>query len=203
MKNFKCVIFIIIILLFEPVFAYSPKQGNVSAMIGPFLHQTYFPKSDLFIDAPVMGSFGIVAEGDVNDHGGVEIGLFYLNKYYFREQSGQFISEKAKTMYITMGYRYWLLSRLSGALAFYSSYSMGDPTPVASQFSSGTAPTTSAKDITEYGFDLSLQWEWALYEKFSAVVDGRYSVSITSKPKENSDHYGVLLGIKYLIQGSK
>ena len=200
MNNFKKILLIVFLVVTGPVHAHSPSEGKVTALFGPFLYKTNFEGGGADLQSPTLGGFGLIAEGDISKHGGLEIAMFYQHKLYFLRQTGNFIAEKAKIMYITMGYRHWFMAQFSAAAAFFSSYSMGDPNVIHGDFAPGFAPRTSAQDTTEYGFDFSLQWELWGNDKYAVVLDGRYSWSVTSKNHEDSDHYGALLGWRYQVQ---
>jgi hypothetical protein len=167
--------------------AHTPKQGDIWATVGPFAYQE---RTD---------GIGLVAEGDVDMNGGVEIGLFYLDKTYKRAQESDRIAERIKRMYITTGYRHWFVPWLSAGLSIASSYSMGDPKVVSDERPSGLERTTSAREITEYGFDTSLLWEIWSNEAFGVVADVRYQRSLTRKSHEDADVVVFLLGFKYLV----
>jgi hypothetical protein len=152
-------------------------------------------------NAPFMGGVGLITEGDLSPHGGIEIGLIYMQQVFSIEQNGLVVVERGKRMYITMGYRHWFTPRVSGALAFFSNYSMSEADMLHSDFPSGQAPATSAESMVKYGFDWSLQWEAVRQDRFSVVLDGRYSLSVTSKPGEDENFYAVLVGLKYFLQG--
>jgi hypothetical protein len=78
---------------------------------------------------------------------------------------------------------------------------MGDPKILQDDFNgSRDRPGTSASDITEYGFVLSLQNELYRKGRLAMVLDARYDYSVTSKRGEDSNLYGVFLGLKYFVQ---
>ena len=77
---------------------------------------------------------------------------------------------------------------------------MGDPKIIHSTFAAGAEIDTSARDTTEYGFDWAVQGDIWSNDKMAVIAETRYSLSVTSKEKEKSDHYGLMLGIRYLIQ---
>ncbi len=141
-----------------------------------------------------------MAVGDFSDKGSLEIGIFYMRKHFYRLLTPSLVGERAEIMHVTMGYRRWLASRLSASLAIYSSYSIGQAIQVYNDFSTGTDFDTSARDITEYGFDLAVQTELWQKPYWSVILDTRYSVSLTKKEHESSDHYGALIGLRYLVQ---
>jgi hypothetical protein len=181
--------------------AYVPKAGNVTATFGPQISQTISNGSRSGADNPLQNGYGLIALGDVNDYGALEIGTFYMPKIFIREAGGKFLSEKTQTMHITLGYRYWLAPSFSTSLTFYSAYSMGSYNTLHSDFPAGqTEKGTSAQDYTEYGFDLALQAEVWSSGRYGIVIDGRYSQSVTNKPSEDANHYAFLIGLRYLIQ---
>jgi hypothetical protein len=191
----------ILLLLFLGCYAWAhePSRGALHGSFGPYLFRSHNFNSQAADNATWTG-FTLAAEGDVDNHGGLEIGITYFQHPYARRYNGLLNVEKVKRIYVTMGYRHWFSRDFSSALAFYSAYSMGDPQVMSTDFPMNARPDSSAEDIAEYGFDFSLQWEFYRHERFSTVLDGRYSYSVTSKAQEDGNHYGLLLSVKYLIQ---
>lgn len=182
------------------IFAYTPSEGKVSAILGPFLYKTNFQGSDSGAKSPYLGDFGLIAQGDLNNKGGLEIALLHMNKLFFRQSNGNYIAEKTELIHVTMGYRYWFTNYLAAGLSFYSAYSIGAPFVEHSDFPLNSNIDTSARDTTEYGFDLSLQSEVWSHENYAVILDARYSLSVTSKQNEDANLYGLLVGLKYMIQ---
>ncbi len=177
-------------------FAHSPEEGQIWATTGPYFYQTKTSTSQPE-KAPYIG-YGLIAEGDVDYNGGVEIAIFYMDKLYFIEKGGDQLVEQIKRMFITTGYRHWINRTFSFAGALFSSYSMGDAKVVVpSDTEEGIM--TSARDITEYGVDFSLQTEIWGNDEMAAVIDTRYSWSTTRNQREDADVYGVAFAFKYLI----
>ena len=180
--------------------AYDAADGNITVTFGPFLYRTIFPDTINGVSSGYHGDFGLILNGDLDHKGSLEIALFHMNKVYSRQEDAKTQVEQTQVMHISMGYRRWLNSYLSGALGFYSGYPMDDATVVHSDFVPGTEITTSARDKTEYGFDFSIVSEIWSNQTVSVVADARYAWSVTSQPHENADHYGFMLGVKYLFQ---
>lgn len=184
--------------------AYRASEGDVSAYLGPFLYRTNYSGSATGAKGPdIQTGIGLVALGDINKKGSLEIGMIFLDKIYFREEQNKYIAEQTKLAHISMGYRRWLHEYLSASLSFYSAYSMGDPVILHSDFAPGREIDTSARDTTEYGFDLALQTDLWSNDEFAVVADARYSFSVTNKTAEKGDHYGVLIGVRYQLQEKK
>lgn len=206
MTKFRFQLFFILSLLslcltFPDVsFAYTAKEGNVTATFAPYFYQTRFQPTDSGARSPILGGFGLIILGDAYEKGSLEIGLFQTDKVYLREQSGKYLEQQVKLLQVTMGYRWWLSKIWSASLTFSSSYPMGDPITIHNDFISGNKPTTSAEDLTEYGVDLSLQYEFWQRNRWGAISDIRYHHSFTSKTREYGDHQGILIGLRYLIQ---
>jgi hypothetical protein len=180
-----------------PALAHEPSGGKIWAYAGPSLYRTR-SGHQAAKEAPAKGG-GLVAQADVDDNGGVEIGMFYLDKLYVRETDDDVVAERIKRMYITSGYRHWFVPWVSAAAAFFSSYSMGDPKVIVERESEGEDFVTTARDITEYGLDASLQAEvWGAGDA-AVVLDARYSLSLTDKPDESADVASVLLGYKHRV----
>lgn len=180
--------------------AYEPADGNITSTFGPFIYRTDFPQTQSGAISGYHGSFALIMNGDLNEKGSLEIALFHLNKLYSREESGLTQVEQTQVMHISMGYRRWLNPYFSGALGFYSAYPMDDTKVVHTDFPAGSEITTSARDKTEYGFDFSIQSELWSNGLFSVIADARYALSVTSQPHEKADHYGFMLGLRYLFK---
>ncbi len=192
-------------ILFMPLIsiAYTPKEGNLNVLLAPFFYKTYFKDTANAIKSPWRGDAAFVLNGDISDRGALEIGIFRLNKNYFREQSSLYVAEATELLHITMGYRRWIIPDLSWSVAISSGYSMGEVKIVHNDFPYGSKPDTSATDTTEYGLELSAQYELLSWPQSSMVLDTRYSLSVTAKPNEKADHWGVLLGYRFFIQGKQ
>lgn len=199
MTNVKILFLLFFVLSFK-VFAYEPQEGNVTALVGPFVSRTDYPGSDTGAKAPWFGDVGLIVQGDINKFGSLEIAMFHMQKAYFRRSGALVQAEKAELMHITMGYRYWISPLYSASLAFSSSYPMGDRTVIHSDFPVNQNIDTSVSDTVDYGLDLSLQAELWNSDRYSVVSDLRYGLSVTEKQDESGSHYGILIGLKYLIQ---
>ncbi len=187
-----------LLVLSMEALAHPPNEGDVWVTAGPFFHRTNSAQG-LADNAPFLGG-AIAVEADVDYNGGVEIAMIYEDKLYVRRIEDAVIAERIKRMYITTGYRHWFIPNLSAGIAFFSSYSMGDAKVIFDNRSSEKeAAATTANDITEYGFDLSMQWEFWNKGDFALIADTRYSLSTAKKSRQDADLYGIILGLKYLI----
>lgn len=180
-------------------FAYEPEEGNVTASLGPFVYKTNFGQADVNFQSPERVGAALIATGDLNKNGALEIAVFTLNKSYLKERNGKFIVQDAELVHITMGYRYYMSRWLSTSLTLFSAYALGNPYTIYTEFSPSDDVDTSAKDNTEYGFDFAVQAELYSLENWAAVADARYSLSLTPKEHERGDHFGLLLGVRYLV----
>lgn len=180
--------------------AYAPSEGNISSYFGPYIYKTNFNGTDSGATSPVLAGMGLVVNGDVNDRGSLEIAIFAFNKTYYREDAGKFIAEQTVLAHFTMGYRRWFNETFSSSLSFSSGYSMGSPRIIHSDFAVGTEIDTSAKDMVEYGFDLSLLAEIMQRPNYVMVLDARYSKSVTGKSQEHGDQFGIVLGFRFNVQ---
>jgi hypothetical protein len=186
-------------ILTQSAFAHQPQEGRVLGTFGPYIYQTEITHDDADYDSPILGGYGLIVEGGVDKRGGVEIALFYLHKVYIRTAGTNTIAEKMKRMAINIGYRHWFNESFSFGGSYYSSYSMGDPTLIHSDFT-GIAPQTTAHRTAETGFDFSLQWEFYRKQDWMLIADARYSVSFNNRSGEDADIIGLLIGYKQPIQ---
>ncbi len=180
--------------------AHEPSDGQVYAAFGPFTYMTN--TLDHQFESPVLVGPALTTEADVSRWGGVEIGFAYLNNPFSVRRDNLTIVETVKRIYITTGYRHWFTPKFSLALAFSSSYIMGDRYVLRDDYKNSaiSRPRTSASDITEYGLDASFQIEPWREGRWSVVIDGRYGRSLTPKRGEDSDHSGILMAVKYFVQ---
>ena len=191
---------LLFLLLPLETLAYVPLEGNVTANLGIYFNRTNFGSTPSGIKAPGLRGFGIVANGDVNEKGALEIGMFHFDKVYFREYETKYFAEKTQVIHITMGYRRYLSELFSASLGLSSGYTMGEQTAYYTEFPKGQEPNTSARDVTEYGLELAAQMELWTRDRLGIVLDARYSYSLTSKENERADHYGALIMLRYLVQ---
>ncbi len=199
MRSVRILCWILLLIPFQSS-AYTVKEGNISASLGPFIYQTNYESGPGRPKSPLMGDMALLVQGDVNERSSLEISLFHMNKVFFRDHGGSFIEEQLELMQVGLGYRVWVNHYVSVAWALYSSYAMGDYKTVHYEQSPGNDIDTSARDITEYGMDFSLQAEVWSQDRLAVIMDARYGRSLTSKPNEHGDHYGMLVALRYFIQ---
>lgn len=190
----------LLLIAADPARAYDPQEGNVTATLGPIWTKTNFRDTPSGAHSPYYTNFGLIALGDINEKGALEIGMFHLNKLFLRSKDGMDIAEQTEMMHMTMGYRRWINPYFSASWSFFSSYAMGDPVIVHSSFPKGQEIDTSARDITEYGTDFAVQGDLWSHDKFAVIAEARYSLSVTPKSDERADHYGFMIGLRYFVQ---
>lgn len=178
--------------------AHQPRDGDIYGSVGTFGYMTHQWRHN-FQSPQLIGPM-IAAEADLYDRGGLEISMFYLKNSMSVLKDGHVITQQIKRMYISTGYRHWFSSRWSGGVAFASSYSMGNPETLQDDFGTLPRPNTSASDITEYGVDLSVQYEFWRSGRFAGVADARYGAALTNKRGEDENHMGIAIALKYFIQ---
>ncbi len=183
------------------ILAHDAQEGKVMATVGGLLSRlVHTPEG---IGNPPLWGTGLTIEADANDKGGVEVSLFYLDNQYSVQQGSSLLVERVHRIYIPLGYRRWVSDRLSWGASFFSSFRIGAYNPMYA--SPGIDPnfTTSARDVTEYGFDVSVQWDLWRHNNYYLVIDARYSFPVTEQPDEFSDVHMVFLGLKYEVQSKK
>lgn len=200
MKNHKFLLMILAIIFHQSAQAYVPADGNITVTAGPFVYRTIFDDTTTGVTSGYHGDFGLILNGDLDDKGSLEIAMFHMNKVFAREQGSLTQVEQTQVMHISMGYRRWVNPYFSGALGLYTGYPMDDTKVVHSDFAPGSEITTSARDKTEYGLDISIASQVWSNDIISVVADARYAWSLTSQPDEKANHYGFMLGVKYLFQ---
>lgn len=196
----KCMLFIILVSLSLRTFAYSPSEGNITAHFGPFIYKTDFKESKAPVSSPYLTGVGLIVNGDINDNSALEIAMFHMNKRFLRQKGDKYLAEHTQVIHVTMGYKRWVARYVSTSLALYSAYPMGNTRVIYSDFAKADEMITSARDTTEYGLDFAIQTELWNGEKYDLVADARYSYSLTSRSKEHSDHYGLFIGFRQLMQ---
>lgn len=205
MKDFKLIPGIMSLLFFllltKSAQAYDAQRGNVTATLGSYFFRTNYQSDNQQMNSPTMGGIALTALGDVSDNGSLEITAIYMNKIYFRSEGGIDVAEKTQLLHMTMGYRYWFGSYFSTSLGVYTSYPMGVSTLVHSNAPAGQGLNTTAGEPSESGLDWAIQWEPWNNGRWGAVVEGRYSFSLTKKANEWADQYGTIVGVRYFIQG--
>ena len=77
-----------------PCFAHQPKDGDVWASAG--LYPIHNVGRDHATDVPTLGGFGLIAEADIDRHGGPEISFFYLRQFYSIQENGRVLDTIGK-----------------------------------------------------------------------------------------------------------
>lgn len=200
MKTLAKLVTLILLLTSTTAYAYIPEEGRISVYGGPMWYRTDFTSNRKGIIPSELGTAGLVVIGDINQKSSLEIGMFFFNKQYQRDLQGRFLIEQTKLTHITMGYRRWISEKLSMSLTVSSGYSMGEPIIVHTDFLPSENVDTSARDTTEYGLDIALQFELWKKDDFSLVLDTRFAKSFTPKDDEKADHYAMMLAVQYTLQ---
>lgn len=193
-------ILVILLILAQNIFAYNPQEGNVTANVGPYIFKTHFKDTKSNVSSPYTTGIGLIVNGDSSTKGALEIGMFHLNKRFLRSKGQKFIAETSQIIHITMGYKWWLNRYFSTSTAIYSAYPLGNTRIIYSDFAKGEEIPTSSRDTTEYGLDFAFQYQAWKGIEFDIVTEFRYSLSLTSRDHEEADHYGMFVGLRYLIQ---
>ena len=194
-KSLKALAFFTIFMVCENSNAYKPKPGKVTTAAGPFVYvsDSLSNNGDVYT-SPKLG-FALISEAVVAKNSAIEIGLFYLNKPYFRSEGSEYILQKIQRMYITTGYRWWWSSKLSSGVNLFSAFSMGDVETLKTSPGIREEFKTSAEEITNYGLDLSIRYEHEFNPRDGIFIDLRYSYSLTAESGEQSNP--IILGIFY------
>jgi hypothetical protein len=192
-------IFLIYFLTSTVSVAHQPHEGSVYGTVGPFAYQTHAIYSKNTDYDPFLLGLAVFGEADLNEHGGVEIGLFYTFKTYQRVWDNSFVSARVHKFDVPAGYRHWFTPAFSAALSLSSLFTIGDTQVQYNGLKSGNQGTL-ANAIIDYAINVSLQWEAWSRGAFTVLLDGRYDFSISTNVGEDANQYGLLVGLKYLIQ---
>lgn len=190
----------ILALIWTPARAYSPVEGNIYGIVGPTLMQTNFRKDSGQPSPASRIDGGFLVQGDINQRASLEIALFHFNKSFFRSYEDRFTAEEIEMMQVGLGYRHWLGSKVSFGILLTSSFAMTEPNFIHRQPADNNLET-SGRDVTEYGFDFSLQRLFFETPMASGLIDFRYNRNFTSRVGESGDHYLVMIAYRYFIQG--
>jgi hypothetical protein len=186
-----------------------------------FLYQLALRHVSSAADSPVMVKFGIgglqtnsnrtdarsqslqsIYElsvlGQISERGFLNISSSFFPKIYSRTIDSLVIKERNYYLQMGIGYQQILSDSLKAGFDFATHYRLSDPELI--YFSPGIDPTitdTSARDDTEYGFDLILSYNLMKFEKFKVDFDMKYFFSTTAKTAENANHIYYLIAVNY------
>lgn len=178
---------------------YQPKEGNVSAILGPVVSRTEPRGTDLDQATPFLGAMGLMAIGDIGDKSSLEIGMFHMHRIFTVTHGERIFSERSQVVHISMGYRHWWASSFATSLSIYSAYPFGAPEIIANDFGA-SPPRTSLSEKTIYGADLAASVEFKEWGRYALMIDTRYSHAFEGQHHEATDHLSVLFGVRYFIQ---
>lgn len=192
----------LILLFLGPgnAFAYTPQRGNVHTILGPYIFRTNY-EGEAADKGYNADSLYWVILGDVSDRGSLEITNTFMNKTFYRRHNGYLVAEKTQVVHVSAGYRRWINPWISASMALYTSYPLGDSEKIFNNFPAGQEVKTYAQENSETGLDFGLQGEVFTRGRYSLVIEGRYSWSLTKNSDEFSDQYGAAIGVRYFFQG--
>lgn len=200
-KLILCILSFILLFPFaENAQAYTPQRGNVHTILGPYIFKTNYDSEGADTAYNPDGLYWVIL-GDVSDRGSLEITTIFMNKMFYRRDSGYVIAERAQVVHVSAGYRRWINSYLSASMSLYTSYPLGDSEKVYNTFPVGQEVPTYAQENAETGLDFGLQGELWSRGRYALVLETRYSWALTKKHDEFSDQYAASLGIRYFFQG--
>ncbi len=188
------------LMLTTKLHSYVPKEGNISAILGPFVFKSDFTESNSGAKAPQNVGTSLIAIGDISNHGSLEVAFFYMNKVFMFHDDSNFLTLKTQLIHVTMGYRYWWTSYLSSSLAIFSAYPTGEISVIHSDFTGNSLPTTAAHAKAIYGVESAIQGELWSHGRYAVTSELRYSKALTTESANRANHYGLILSLRYFIQ---
>lgn len=193
-------LFLAILPINMNVLAHEPSKGTVNAYAGPVF---FFPDTDkeyAGYDNSASNGFSLFALADMDNNGGIEAGLMYLNQFFYRNEQNLAVVEKSKRFYVFMGYRHWFIPQVSTGLSVFSTYSMGKEQSIHQSSAAASEFGTSAQESSSQGISVSFQYDQAVNPIWSAVIDLRYLYHFNQRSDEVDAYGGLVISIKRLIQ---
>ena len=196
-------VFLLSTLLFSlKAWPHQPNPGRGMMSIGPLISRSV--DSPTPIASPTFWGLGLIGEMDLSSNGGLEVALMYNeNQYAVISGTSEYLVERAHRLSIPLGYRHWFSKSFSLAISFYSAYRIGAWSQLYRSPALSANINTSARDVTEFGFDFSLQADIWHSKDYTVFLDSRFLSPSTDKFGENSRAYVFILGAKYQVQGGK
>ena len=165
------------------------EQGKI---IGKFL---IGPTKTLFSDSKANTTFGISAEGFINEKNCIEITLLFLDIDYYSRTNG--IKETIRRADIHMGYRYILNPIFTLGISLGTAYSFGD---IESSKVDKKKVITSASKTAEYTLVASSNITLLKLEKVNIGLIPLYSFPISPENNEVADRVSLLLSFSFNVQ---
>lgn len=197
---FSSLSFTLLLFITNTGSAYIPVRGNVHAVLGSYFFQTNYG-GEQHMTAPNRDGIAVLVWGDVSDHGSLEMSMFHMSKTYYRRDREMLIIEKVPTVHVSIGYRYWWKPDVSLSLGLFTSYPLEDTEKIFSNFPPAEEITTTARENSQTGLDMAVDKEVWADGRYAVTLGARYSWALTKLHDEFSDQYGVMLGLRYFIQG--
>ena len=136
--------------------------------------------------------------GQISDRGFLNITSSFFPKIYSRTIDSLIIKERNYLLQMAIGYQQILSESLNAGFDFATHYRLSDPEMIYT--APGINPLTadtSARDDTEYGFNLIVSYNLMKFEKFKIDLDMKYFFSTTAKTAENANHIYYLVAVNY------
>jgi hypothetical protein len=189
-----------LLALNSPVYAYLPTEGNVNFGYLLNTYKTQVAHANAIDTSQSMLGAGIVATGDLSDRASIEISIAHLTKIFYREAGGSHLSEKARLIEVGIGWRRWSFEHVNFGLKLGSGYPFGDYRVVHRDSGLDPGIGTTAREVSHYNGELSVQFEVWSKQRSSFFIDLYYSHGLSAKTGEDASHAGATLTYKSLVR---
>ena len=196
-------LFIFSWLIITAAHAYSATDSPIMVKFGMGGLQTNSTRTDTRSQS-VQAIYEVSVYGKVSDRGFLNITSSLFPKIYSRTINGLNFKERTNLLQMSIGYQHIISESFLAGFDFATHYRLTDPEPI--YYAPGLDPAsndTSARDNTEYGFNLILGYNLAKYEKFKIDLDVKYFFSVTQKTNEDANHLYYLASLTYFWSALK
>lgn len=145
----------------------------------------------------IQSIYEVSVYGQVGERGFLNITSSYFPKIYSRTINGLNFKERNYLLQMSIGFQHIINEKFLAGFDFATHYRLTDHESIF--YAPGVDPTsdTSARDDTEYGFNLILGYNLARFEKFKIDLDMKYFFSVTQKSNEDANHLYYLASLTY------
>lgn len=195
-SKFYLKVFIFSLIMITARHAYSATDSPIMVKFGMGGLQTNSTRTDTRSQS-VQAIYEVSVYGKVSERGFLNITSSLFPKIYSRTINSLNFKERTHLLQMSIGYQHVINDQIMAGFDFATHYRLTDPEPIYYAPGIDSGNDTSARDNTEYGFNLILGYNVAKFEKFKIDLDVKYFFSITPKTNEDANHLYYLASLTY------
>lgn len=180
----------------------APGRSKLRASTGLYFYRPSFRSFDVqsSLRDRVRAVPAISVEGGLDTDSAAELSIWYLQKDYLLQSAASYRWQSAPRVFVSVGYRYWLFSRVSLFMGLASHYLAGAAQDLLLSGSESQALSGKSSKAADYAADMSLAFCLYQGKQGDFLIDYRTAISLFPSRGEQSDHSAVFIKYRWAVK---